>query len=111
MSVNFGAYYKQLNKMGHFIGPTWSYKKPVAYNGITLTYISNNVLAITTECNVVLNLKYNSGTQLCELISSCNTATLFAKYCSTEATPIVCADNYHYGKIFNILYLKKFLIF
>lgn len=84
--------------MGHFIGSTWSYKKPTVVSGITLNYISNNVLAITTQCNVTLNLKYNSATQLCELVSSCVLATLNAKYCSTEATAIVCADNFHYGK-------------
>ena len=98
MSVNFGAYYKQLNKIGHFIGPIWSYKKPAAYNGITLNYIANNVLAITTECNVVLNLKYNSATQLCELITACDLTALNAKYCKAESTAVVCADNYHYGK-------------
>lgn len=100
MSVNFGMYYKQLNKMGHNIGPTWSYKNIVAKNGTTLTYTPNSALAVTTECNVVLSFKYNSSTQLCETISSCNLATLNAKYCKEEATALVCADNYHYGNQF-----------
>jgi len=107
MSVNFGAYYKQLNKMGHFIGPTWSYKKPSSFNSMTLTYTANTVLPVTTECNVVLDLTYNSSTQLCELITNCNLATLNAKYCSANATPIVCADNFHYGKNIIFLYLLK----
>lgn len=101
MSVNFGMYYKQLNKMGHFIGSTWSYKNMLPYNGTTLNYTPNSALAVTTQCNVVITFKYNSSTQLCELISSCNLATLNAKYCKEEATAVVCEDNYHYGNVFS----------
>jgi len=109
LSINFGSYYKQLNKMGHFIGSTWSYKKPTIVTGVTLNYISINVLAITTECNVTLNLKYNPSNQLCELITSCNLVTINAKFCSDENTAIVCADNFHYGNYFNLFYFKKYL--
>jgi hypothetical protein len=109
LSINFGSYYKQLNKMGHFIGSTWSYKKPTLVTGVTLNYISVNVLAITTECNVTLNVKYNPLNQLCELITSCNLVNLNAKFCSDENTSIVCADNFHYGNYFNLFYFKKYL--
>ena len=94
MSINFGSYYKQLNKMGYFLGSVWSYKKPSSYNSMTLTY--DYSLPITTQCNVVLNLKYGGG--LCTTISSCNTVNLKAKYCIGENTPIICSDTNHYGK-------------
>lgn len=98
MSINMGGYYKQLNKMGHFIGSTWSYKKPTAYNSMTLTYDSS--LVVKRECSSVLNLKYNSVTDLCEAITNCTLASLNAKYCSSENTAVVCADNYFYGRNF-----------
>lgn len=98
MSINFGSYFKQLNKMGYFLGNTWTYKKLSAYNNITLTFTGITTLPVTTQCSVVLNLKYDSSTSTCQAVTGCNLASLNAKYCSGENTPIVCADNYHYSK-------------
>jgi len=98
-SINFGAYYKQLNKMGHFIGSTWNYKSTITKPGTTLSYTPNSTLPITTQCNITLEFQYDSISTLCKAISNCNLSTLKAKYCSADNTPVVCETDYHYGKI------------
>lgn len=54
-------------------------------------------MTYATQCDPTATLKYNSGTDKCEAITSCDKNTLNAKYCSGEATPAVCKDTYHWG--------------
>lgn len=96
-SFNFGAYLKNINKMGHYIGSTWEYTKFSRYNNIVLNYTPITSLPVVSQCNVTLQLKYDAGTSLCASITSCDTTALNAKFCKDEAKGIVCADNYHWG--------------
>ena len=98
-TFDFGAYLKNINKMGHFIGNKWEYTKFTRYNNIVLDYYSIVQKAVVAQCNVVLELKYDSGTTLCAVITSCVKDTLQARYCKDEDKAIVCKDNYHWGKI------------
>mgnify|MGYP000182408058 FL=1 len=104
-TFNFGAYLKNINKMGHFIGNNWEYTKFTAYNNIVLTYYPITEKAVVAQCNVTLQLKYDSGNSICAATTSCDTGALFARYCKDEAKAIVCADNYHWGIIY--IFLNK----
>jgi hypothetical protein len=97
-TFNFGAYLKNINKMGHFIGSTLRYTNFTRYNNILLNYYPISVKPVTAQCNVTLNLKYDQSSTLCAVISSCVTANLFARFCKDEDKAIVCADSYHWGK-------------
>jgi hypothetical protein len=101
-TFNFGAYLKNINKMGHYIGTDLKYTSFTRFNNIVLTYYPITDKPVTVQCNVTLNLKYDSGTSLCAVLSSCNLASLNARYCKDENKAIVCADNYHWGKNLNI---------
>lgn len=102
-NFSFGLYFKNLNKLLHYIGDTWGYTNFTKATGVnTLTYDLYSVLATATQCNVArgtTGMKYNAGQTECAEITSCDKNTLKVRYCKDEAKGIVCADNYHWGII------------
>lgn len=107
-TFNFGAYLKNINKMGHFIGSKWEYTKFTNYNNIVLNYTPIHTLPVVAQCNVTLQLKYDAGTTLCAAITSCVPNDLKARFCKDENKGIVCQDNYHWGNFFTFL-IKMFI--
>ena len=108
-NFSFGLYFKNLNKMKHYIGKSWGNTSFTVYNNsITLSYTDYSTLTTLTQCNITrgsTGLKFVSGNpEKCAAITSCNGGTLKARYCKDEAKGIVCSDDYHWGKFNFILF-------
>lgn len=98
-TFNFGSYLKNLNKMGHYIGATLKYTSFTKSIESALTYYPITEKAVIAQCNVTLDLKYNSAGSICAAITSCDKTALNARFCKDEAKAIVCKDNYHWGNL------------